>query len=690
MLNVRNSFNANQYAWAFRNWILDQFECHPILFVSCVLFLPLTAIVFAAVVIDHFFEAETSITDLSWLFFGRAFGADAITDEKHTTTAHKLILLAVTLLSVILIGFAAGLITTFLSACVDQLRMGRQDVAQRMHTVLIGWSPTTPKIVKELIDANKSEGGKPILILANKEKAYMDAELRRQVPLNQRHGSKVFTRTGCGSRMIDLEMVAASDARAILLLPPSKRGIDEVVSTLAAILHCPDIAKRIDEIKKKNADGKPGFTVIAPVSNKAGIELLKSMYGDKVGRWIAHDEAVANLIALAARQSGLSNVYEELFSFANGSEAYIFPSTDRRTSTIGTPFTERRMKKRSCLVTDVTGLTFREIQHGFEKSCPIGIRAIDKAIELNPRPDRIIKAGEELIMLAEDNEAYHMSFDTEKARKHGNNIHFSSAPNQNDLIHTLIFGTGGNVTKTLQQLDKYCKVGSRFTVIVATEAQKRIFEDDATVTNATITTKVVPLIGLDDLRKILSEDVNAVIVFPQNDPSNNNPNNNPENNPDTRTIRLLLQIRCVLKEKELTPRIVTEITDETNLKLADIAHAHDAIVSDRIISLYCLQLSENPELSSVYEELLNPEGNEFSMHSIERYAVVGQEVDYHHLITQTSQMRATFVGYQQIEHSRNRERNFGIVLNPPKVDKKRNVIKFTPQSGDKVIVIASN
>lgn|GEM_PF-6832076 len=686
-MNVRNIVNANQYAWVLRNWILDKFETHPLLFVSCVLFGPLTAIVLAAVLIDHFFETNAPITELSWLFFGRALGADAISDKEHLTNAHKLIMLIVTLLSVILIGFAAGLITTFLSACVDQLRMGRQDIAQERHTVLIGWSPTTPNIVKELIDANKSEGGKPIIILANKEKANMDAELRRHIPLNERHGSKVFTRTGSGSRMIDLEMVAAADARAILLLPPSKRGIDDIVSTLAAILHNPDIAKRVEEINEGNANRKPDFTVIAPVGNKAGIELLKSMYGDKVGKWIAHDEAVANLIALAARQSGLSSVYEELFSFANGSEAYIFPSSDRRQIITKNYSPNLRKKKCSHPVTAVAGRTFREIQHGFEKSCPIGIRAIDGTIELNPRPDRIIENDAELIILAEDNEVCHMSFNTETADKHKNDVHFSVAPNQLDLIHTIVFGTGGSATKALHQLDKYCKAGSTFTVIVATEEQKRRFEAQAaTVTNATMTTKIVPLIGLDDLREVLADDVNAVIVFPPDEPADSNS----DNNPDTRTVRLLLQIRCALKGKKLTPRIVTEIIDERNLELADIAHAHDAIVSDRIISLYCLQLSENPHLAGVYEELLNPEGNEFSMHPIERYAVVGQEVDYHHLIAHTSQMRATFVGYQQIEHSRNRERKFGIVLNPPKVDKKGNTIKFTPQSGDKVIVIASN
>lgn len=112
---------------------------------------------------------------------------------------------------------------------------------------------------------------------------------------------------------------------------------------------------------------------------------------------------------------------------------------------------------------------------------------------------------------------------------------------------------------------------------------------------------------------------------------------------DLETIHRLLQIRALLTETGKRCRIVTEILDDRNLELADVAMPDDAVVSDRLVSLYCLQLSMQPHLEPVFAELLDSEGVEVSLHPIERYLKPGTESDFHEAIDAASRQGATAI-----------------------------------------------
>lgn len=65
---------------------------------------------------------------------------------------------------------------------MDNLRKGRADVLETGHSLILGWSEKLLPIVDQLCNANASEGGRPIVILAEMEKQAMEEAITKHNP----------------------------------------------------------------------------------------------------------------------------------------------------------------------------------------------------------------------------------------------------------------------------------------------------------------------------------------------------------------------------------------------------------------------------------------------------------------------------------------------------------------------------
>merc|ERR1712125_120127 len=95
---------------------------------------------------------------------------------------------------------------------------------------------------------------------------------------------------------------------------------------------------------------------------------------------VSHD-VLGRLMLTAARQPGLAKVYETLLGF-DGDEFY---------------FQEWP---------ELEGVRFGELSERFPTAIPIGIRNQFGEINLIPHDDYGVQAGDELIVIAEDNNTY--------------------------------------------------------------------------------------------------------------------------------------------------------------------------------------------------------------------------------------------------------------------------------------------
>jgi|GEM_PF-4403233 len=108
--------------------------------------------------------------------------------------------------------------------------------------------------------------------------------------------------------------------------------------------------------------------------------------------------------------------------------------------------------------------------------------------------------------------------------------------------------------------------------------------------------------------EIVSEQVNdatdAILIFPERPDDG-------EQAADMRTIATLLTVRAALGERHPQVRIISEVLDANNLDLAAMAKPDDTVISEQMISLHCLQLSQQPELENVYDDLLGSRGTNY-------------------------------------------------------------------------------
>jgi hypothetical protein len=79
-----------------------------------------------------------------------------------------------------------------ISNAMEGWKKGHSDVLESGHTLILGWSDKITSLVDQLCMANQSEGGRPIVVLAEMEKEEMEEIFSRDVP-NHR-GSRIICR----------------------------------------------------------------------------------------------------------------------------------------------------------------------------------------------------------------------------------------------------------------------------------------------------------------------------------------------------------------------------------------------------------------------------------------------------------------------------------------------------------------
>ena len=601
----------------------------------------------------------------AWEFVGRTFGADELKETVHWWVGAGLV--CATLMGVVFVGTVAGSATEGINRWMRRIQRGRLPVLEHDHTVIVGWSPNTVLILNELIEANRSEGGKPIVVLAEADKAEMDQELRERIPRRARHGSAIITRTGSGSGKDDLRIVAADRARALVILPPGRAGIDRAIACVAAMTSYPPVAARLAE---RDGDGRPGLTVVAPVGGESERRALQEIDIGK-GAWIPHRRIMSRLIAHAIRGSGLGAAHEQLLSFS-GDELYLWPTAERRKGA-------RRPALRQSEeggIADVVGLTFLQAQHGYELGCLLGIRCSDGVVTLNPPYDRVIGPGDQLVVVARDNSPEHIRFERSLVPAAAPIQGYARRKIAKPRMNVLVLGVGPITSPAVEQLDEYLAPGSTIRAVTSSRAaMEGIVATMDGLKHCTGSCRLVPELGLSALRAELSAGTDAVMIFPDD------PGEDPHH-ADMGTVRRLLQVRAAIRELGLRTRVVTEVLDDRNLGLVEVASPDDAVVSDKIASLYCLQVSQEPHLEWIFGELLDTAGLELAMMPALDLLEPGREVDFHDVIDAAASVGATAIGYRAAEDAARRDGTSGVRFNPPKSR------RFVPQPGDFVIAAA--
>jgi ion channel POLLUX/CASTOR len=153
---------------------------------------------------------------------------------------------------------------------------------------------------------------------------------------------------------------------------------------------------------------------------------------------------------------------------------------------------------------------------------------------------------------------------------------------------------------------------------------------------------------------------------------------------DSRTLVTLLHLREIADQSGQSFSIVSEMLDDRNRELAEITRADDFIVSDRLVSLMMCQVSENRELSAVFEDLIDPEGSELYLKLAEEYVEPGAPLNFYTVVEAARRRGEGAVGYRVKAEAGNPHESYGVHLYPDKSQQ----ITFT--QGNRVIVLAES
>jgi hypothetical protein len=142
---------------------------------------------------------------------------------------------------------------------------------------------------------------------------------------------------------------------------------------------------------------------------------------------------------------------------------------------------------------------------------------------------------------------------------------------------------------------------------------------------------------------------------------------------DSETIVVLLHLRKQLKAlaeagKKVQTKLITEILDSANRDLVSHAGVDDFIISNRMVSMLFAQMSEEPEIAGVYENLFREEGSEIYVKPAWLYFSQLPVTCRFGDLMRVAQKRdgEIAIGYKLKQFESDASANYGVKINPGK------------------------
>ncbi len=540
--------------------------------------------------------------------------------------AFTIIMFAATIAGIFVVSTLIGLLTAGVNNRVEELRKGRSPVLVKGHAVILGWSEQVFTVIGELAKAYDGKRSY-VVVLANEDKVGMEDAVRARVP--RLGATRVICRTGSPLKPADLELASPDTARSIMVISPADPGADiQVIKTLLLLRYRPWTGPR-----------RPH--VVAAVQDSDNYAAAVLAGGDNA-QIIDADDIAVRLVVQSHRQSGLSTVCTDLLDFS-GNEIYMTP------------------------VRTLAGTTFGEALIRFDRACPIGIYSgAGDAIAINPPMQRILEARDELIVIAENRAgARHV----EHAPL---SVHHTAIVSADEHLpgpdRTLLVGWNTRAPKIIDLLDNLVGPGSQVDIAANPRPDFPLGQR----TNVTVGYKSCDATSRPSLESLGLAAYQHIVVLSDDsfDPGH----------ADDRALVTLLHLRDVEASLPGGYSIVTEMNDDANREVAQVAAADDFIVSNRMISLLLTQLAENKHLRGVFRELFDPAGSEIHLQAAVDYVQPRTPVNFATVVASARGRGQSAIGYRRWSQ-KDQAPSYGVVLNPPRNE------ALTLAAEDSVIVV---
>jgi voltage-gated potassium channel Kch len=553
------------------------------------------------------------------------------------------LMLTVTIGGIFIVSALVGVLAAGLDERLRELRKGRSRLIEENHTVVLGWSDQVFTIIAELIaaqdGANDRHRGRPwracVAILAEQDKVTMEDAIRARV--RGRHRVRIICRHGNPTDPTDLAIVRPDRASSIIVLAPQDVDAEADIRVMKSLLA---LSNR-DWPEKR----PPVVAAVADSHNLPAAVLA----GGPSAQVVNAKDIIARLVVQSRRQPGLSAVWTELLSFV-GDEIYLTSEPD------------------------LVGMRYGDALFAFTTSALFGIRHANGVVELNPPMDTRIVDSDELIVVATNASSTHLAGSRPSIVESAVSRVQARRPKPDS---TLILGWNAYGSTILELLNRYLPAQSDVEVAASrprAQIEAGLTEAGLTAqarlrvritTCATTDRPALDALDLKEFQHVL------VLADDDVDPAH----------ADSRTLVTLLHLRDRKENHGDRYAIVSELNDDANRRLAHVTRTDDFIIGKKLITLYLTQLSQNPNLKTIFAELFDAKGSDIYLRPADEYITPGVPANFATVVHAARLRQETAIGYR-LAHRTYEPPGYGVVLNP---DKSLPLI-LAPE--DRVVVLA--
>ncbi len=585
-----------------------------------------------------------------WFYFTRILDTGAMGGD--TGTLVRAMSAIDTVLGMVVAGLLISALAGNFQARLDAIRRGGSTVIEHGHFLILGWSDKIFSVIDQLSEANLATGKIVVVVMAEREKIEMEEKLRAKVTHLNR--VKIVVRAGSSVSINDLERVGFDRARAIVVLVDEKDASDadradgRIIKTLLAIYNHPakpDVAK---------------IHVTAEVLLAANKEIAE-IAANRQAQVVKTNDMISKIILQTARISGLSIVYDELLQFA-GNEIHYWARPD------------------------ATGKSFGELLLDFPNGCLVGVAKADASSHvLNPPSDYVVGADEELLILAEDDDIHVEPY---RGPLKLADMRAPTALAPKAIEHMLVLGWNEKLFPIVQEFDNYVGAGSSLTLVnsVDTERRERLLaENSVTLKNSAIHHVVGEFTSRKLMEKVQPAGFATVMVLGDSANAAQVSQTDAET-ADTRAIIALLLLRDFRKshgDGNGKQKVCSEILEPKNRELAATTEIHDIVISNEMVSMVLAQITHEPRIAPVLDDLFRSEGSEIYLKPMELYTKLGAATTFEELTLLCKARGEVAMGLQV--YTADPATRYGIVLNPK--DRRAPIV---PKVGDRMIVLAED
>ncbi|CAI9103772.1 OLC1v1002323C3 [Oldenlandia corymbosa var. corymbosa] len=573
---------------------------------------------------------DGSFLEALWLSW--SFVADSGNHADTVGTGPRIVSVSISSGGMLIFAMMLGLVSDAISEKVDSLRKGKSEVIENNHILILGWSDKLGSLLKQLAIANKSIGGGVVVVLAERDKEEMEMDIAKLE--FDFMGTSVICRSGSPLILADLKKVSVSKARAIIVLASDENADQSDARALRVVLSLAGVR-----------EGLKGHVVVE-MSDLDNEPLVKLVGGELIETVVAHD-VIGRLMIQCALQPGLAQIWEDILGFENA-EFYIkrWPQLD--------------------------GLQFRDALISFPDAIPCGVKvAADKGkIIMNPDDTYVLKEGDEILVIAEDDDTYAPGPLPEV--REGRCPRMIDPPKYPEKI--LFCGWRRDIDDMIMVLEAFLAPGSElwmFNEVPEKDREKKLTDGGLDISgleniklvhregNAVIRRHLesLPLETFDSILILADESVEDSIVHS-----------------DSRSLATLLLIRDIqskrlpYKDSKSHPLrnsgfsqsswiremqqasdksiIISEILDSRTRNLVSVSRISDYVLSNELVSMALAMVAEDKQINRVLEELFAEEGNEMCIKPAEFYLYDQEELSFYDIMRRGRQRQEIVIGFR--------------------------------------------